>query len=74
MGLALGGEAGSRLCKRLALPTSPDTILRRVKDEAPNPSPTPRVLGIDDFAFRAATPYLDLPATGTTACLPTRCR
>src|SRR5882672_936564 len=31
IGFALGGEAGSRLAARLALPTSPDTLLRRVK-------------------------------------------
>src|ERR1700685_1742310 len=31
IGLALGGEAGSRLAAALAVPTSPDTILPRVK-------------------------------------------
>jgi hypothetical protein len=41
IGFALGGEAGSRLAAHLALPTSPDTLLRRVKS-APLPTyPTP---------------------------------
>src|SRR5262249_16749507 len=31
--LALGGEPGSRLARRLAMPTSPDTLLRRVKGD-----------------------------------------
>ena len=31
IGHALGGEAGSRLTMRLAVTTSPDTLLRRVK-------------------------------------------
>ena len=28
LGLALGGEAGARLATRIAVPTSPDTLLR----------------------------------------------
>jgi transposase len=31
IGFALGGEAGARLAQRLDMPTSPDTLLRRVK-------------------------------------------
>jgi len=31
LGAALGGEAGARLAARTAMPTSPDTLLRRVK-------------------------------------------
>jgi transposase len=31
IGFAAGGEAGARLAERLAMPTSPDTLLRRVK-------------------------------------------
>lgn len=57
IGFALGGEAGSRLTRHLALPTSPDTLLRRVK-AAPLPRySTPRVLGVDDFAFRRGLTY-----------------
>jgi hypothetical protein len=32
LGVALGGEGGSRLAGALDRPTSPDTLLRRVKD------------------------------------------
>ncbi|MBA4191423.1 MAG: hypothetical protein C0467_25870 [Planctomycetaceae bacterium] len=35
LGFALGGEPGSRLAAELAVPTSADTILRRVKCTAP---------------------------------------
>lgn len=53
LGLALGGEAGARSAADLGLPTSPDTILRRVKN-APDeePTPRPRYVGIDDWATR----------------------
>lgn len=50
LGLVLGGEAGARLAAQLGLPTSPDTILRRVKDAPDEPAPRPRYVGIDDWA------------------------
>lgn len=34
IGFALGGEAGARLAELLDMPTSPDTLLRRVKGAA----------------------------------------
>lgn len=44
LGLALGGEAGARLAARLAINTSPDTLLRAARSGGDVPeSPTPRV-------------------------------
>jgi transposase len=57
MGVALGGEAGARLCAALAVPTSPDTLLRRVRAMPYQAHPIPRVLGVDDFAFRRGRTY-----------------
>ncbi len=52
IGFALGGEAGARLAEQLALPTSPDTLLRRVKAAPDEPLPHARYVGIDDWATR----------------------
>src|SRR5262245_20109592 len=57
IGLALGGEAGARLADRLDMPTSPDTLLRRVKDGAHEPAAPPRYVGVDDWALRKGQRY-----------------
>jgi transposase len=57
IGLALGGEAGARLTTRLAVPTSPDTLLRRVTDATDEPAPPPRYVGLDDWAIRKGHTY-----------------
>lgn len=57
IGLALGGEAGSRHAARLGVPVSPDTLLRLISDAEARTTPTPRVLGIDDWAWRKRQRY-----------------
>ena len=57
LGFALGGEAGARLADQLGVPISPDTLLRGIQ-AAPLPAtPTPRVLGVDDWCWRRGRRY-----------------
>ncbi|HEU5423359.1 MAG TPA: ISL3 family transposase, partial [Nitrolancea sp.] len=54
---ALGGEAGARLLITLGLTASPDTLLRVIQASPAPPVPTPRVLGVDDWARRRGRSY-----------------
>ncbi len=57
IGLALGGRAGARLAERLGLAVSHDTVLRLVAQAPESDTDPPRVVGIDDFAFRRGLTY-----------------
>ena len=57
LGLANGGRAGAPLARRFGMPVSPNTLLRILRRQ-PEPSvPTPRVLGVDDWAWRKGHTY-----------------
>jgi transposase len=76
IGLTAGGEPGARLARALDMPTSPDTLLRRVKAYRIESGPPPRFIGIDDWAVRKGQTYgtmiVDLERQRVIALLPGR--
>lgn len=57
VGFAIGGEAGGRLVQGLNMPTSPDTLIRLLREASVPAMTTPRVLGVDDWAKRKGQSY-----------------
>jgi transposase len=74
---ATGGEAGARLAGKLAVHTSPDTLLRLMRKASPDQQlKTPAVLGVDDWSIHRGQSYgtilCDLELHKTIDLLPER--
>src|SRR5690349_13829505 len=55
--LAQSGNPGAHLATRIGMPVGATTLLRRLREVAPEPPLPPRVLGVDDWAWRKGSHY-----------------
>ena len=78
--LAVGGAPGARLLHQLGIPACGDTVLAQLhaarSPAVSTPAPTPRILSVDDFAFRRGRTYgsilVDLERHAVVDLLPDR--
>jgi transposase len=57
IGLEVGGESGRRILRWFKVVVSGDTIIRRVRQTQLETSAGPRVIGVDDWAFKKGRSY-----------------
>jgi transposase len=57
MGLALGGAAGASLCSQIGIKACGSTLLNHLKKLSLPAVTAPKIMGVDDFAFRKGERY-----------------